>query len=307
MNFQVNLNQLYTFYIITKLQSFKEAASYLNLSAAAVSIQVKNLEQFIGFELFVKKVTRIELTEKGKSLLPTIEKIFYNVEVFNKKILSYQHENENKIIIAINSTPGEVLVPLIYNYVNFHLPEVRILFADGSYDELLNKLREKEISCFIKANDFSYPDIKSQKFIEFEVPFVVSAKNPLAKKKYLQLKDLEKTPILLSPLDSSFSWHIHNFFIENDIPKPPSVAVLSSNFDKSFVMNTEYGAFMNSTLITKELERGDLVEIELEKQPSNLNYYIGYLEESLQNQHMVYLLESLQSINKLSDLEITSS
>lgn len=53
-------------------QSFKEAASELGLTPAAVSYQVKQLEDWIGHQLFMRSVRKVTLSDKGKDLLTAI-------------------------------------------------------------------------------------------------------------------------------------------------------------------------------------------------------------------------------------------
>jgi LysR family glycine cleavage system transcriptional activator len=47
---------------------FKLAAQELHKTPAAISLQVKQLEEALGFELFVRHPRHITLTEKGQEL-----------------------------------------------------------------------------------------------------------------------------------------------------------------------------------------------------------------------------------------------
>lgn len=56
--------------------SFKQAAEELCVTASAVSHQVKNLETFLGFDLFVRKTRALALTEAGSSYYAFLSDIF---------------------------------------------------------------------------------------------------------------------------------------------------------------------------------------------------------------------------------------
>jgi len=56
--------------------SFTQAAGELNLTQSAVSQHVRNLEGFLGRELFVRRTRSLTLTEAGANYLPTVREAF---------------------------------------------------------------------------------------------------------------------------------------------------------------------------------------------------------------------------------------
>ncbi|MGR5542432.1 LysR family transcriptional regulator, partial [Vibrio campbellii] len=56
------------FECVARHMSFTHAAQELYVTQGAVSRQVKQLEEFLGTELVVRKHRSIELTERGKAL-----------------------------------------------------------------------------------------------------------------------------------------------------------------------------------------------------------------------------------------------
>ncbi len=72
------LNSLKCFEAAGRLLSFTNAARELNVTQAAISHQIKVIEEFLGFELFNRYPRRLVLTEQGKSLLPDV------IEAFDK-------------------------------------------------------------------------------------------------------------------------------------------------------------------------------------------------------------------------------
>ena len=56
--------------------SFTRAASELGLTQSAVSQHVRNLEAYLGRDLFIRKTRMLELTEDGANYLPSIREAF---------------------------------------------------------------------------------------------------------------------------------------------------------------------------------------------------------------------------------------
>ncbi|MFC3783908.1 LysR family glycine cleavage system transcriptional activator [Sphingopyxis italica] len=65
-----------TFEAAGRLQNFSRAAEELGLTQAAVSYQVRQLEDRLGRALFVREKGRVRLSETGQRLLPAISNAF---------------------------------------------------------------------------------------------------------------------------------------------------------------------------------------------------------------------------------------
>ena len=70
------LNALRVFEAAARHLSFKEAASELSITQAAVSHQVKSLEEYLGVELFRRAGRGVRLTEAARAALPRLREGF---------------------------------------------------------------------------------------------------------------------------------------------------------------------------------------------------------------------------------------
>ena len=66
------LNSLRAFEVAARLGGFAAAAQELHVTPAAVSYQIKTLEDSLGLELFSRLPRGIQLTSAGQELLPDI-------------------------------------------------------------------------------------------------------------------------------------------------------------------------------------------------------------------------------------------
>nr|GFD07478.1 hypothetical protein [Tanacetum cinerariifolium] len=64
------LNAVRTFEVAARLASFVAAGKELGVSAAAVSQQVRHLEEYFGKKLFVRSGNRLSLTDAGLAIFP---------------------------------------------------------------------------------------------------------------------------------------------------------------------------------------------------------------------------------------------
>ena len=70
------LNALRVFEAAARHLSFKEAASELSITQAAVSHQIKSLEDYLGVELFRRAGRGVQLTEAARACLPRLREGF---------------------------------------------------------------------------------------------------------------------------------------------------------------------------------------------------------------------------------------
>lgn len=80
------LNALRTFEAAARLSSFKLAADELCVTQAAVSRQIRYLEEEMGIALFVRSHRRVDLTESGRKLYRTVHQSLCDIAETSREI-----------------------------------------------------------------------------------------------------------------------------------------------------------------------------------------------------------------------------
>ncbi|MTV40438.1 LysR substrate-binding domain-containing protein [Duganella radicis] len=119
-----SLSGLLDFDCAARWGSFKLAAQELHKTPAAISLQVKQLEEALGFELFVRHPRHITLTEKGQELAATVRRTLAEL---NTKVAALQTGDDERIlrISTTHSLAIKWLVPRIARFTQRH-PELDI-------------------------------------------------------------------------------------------------------------------------------------------------------------------------------------
>jgi LysR family glycine cleavage system transcriptional activator len=98
------LNALRAFEAAARLRSFKLAAQELFVTPAAISQQVKSLEEYLGVELFLRLTRAIELTPAAEAMLPKLREGFDNFSAG----LAQARRAEERGRIAVSAPPNFV-------------------------------------------------------------------------------------------------------------------------------------------------------------------------------------------------------
>ncbi|MCH8303252.1 MAG: LysR family transcriptional regulator, partial [Proteobacteria bacterium] len=80
------LNALRTFEAAARNGSFKHAAEELCVSHSAVSHQIKQLEQYLGVELFIRKARSVEISKLGRAYYPVLRGAFDRIAAGTERI-----------------------------------------------------------------------------------------------------------------------------------------------------------------------------------------------------------------------------
>ncbi len=118
------LNSMKCFEAAGRLLSFTDAAKELNVTQAAISHQIKVIEEFLDVPLFNRYPRRIVLTEQGKALLPTVTEVFDKLSIAVESISEEQSSNMVNVRLA-PSFAAKWLSPRLKYFWKKH-PEINV-------------------------------------------------------------------------------------------------------------------------------------------------------------------------------------
>lgn len=113
------LNALRAFEATARHLSFSRAAEELHVTPAALSHQIRGLEDLLGLKLFVRRPRSIELTEAARLIQPGIRTAFESLRV----AIDQLDQGRRERVLVVSSTPGltaKWLVPRLYRFLAKH-------------------------------------------------------------------------------------------------------------------------------------------------------------------------------------------
>jgi len=186
------LNALRVFEAAARHLSFKEAAAELHITQAAVSHQVKSLEDYLGVELFRRAGRGVQLTEAARACLPKLREGFDALAAAVEMIRERGAETE-LVITAPPVFTARWLMPRLADFSKREPKiEVRVVASSkmvdaGALDSaaLINNLdlRDETSGVEIHLGSGEYPGYRSDKL--FEVSMVLVANPDLVNKENL--------------------------------------------------------------------------------------------------------------------------
>lgn len=147
----ISTDSLRTFVMIVDVGGFAKAGDFLGLSQPAVSLQIKRLEDVLGYKLFKKQGQRQVLNQYGELLLPMAKQMMQ----YNDAILQ-QFTSESitgKVRLGIPSEfAARILPSIIGDFVALY-PEVSLEVKSRLSKHLLSASRQDQFDLVLALNE----------------------------------------------------------------------------------------------------------------------------------------------------------
>jgi LysR family glycine cleavage system transcriptional activator len=177
------LNALRVFEAAARHLSFKDAAAELHITQAAVSHQVKSLEEYLGIELFRREGRGVQLTEAARASLPRLREGFDALAAAVETI----HERSAETELSITAPPvfaARWLMPRLAEFAKLAPDiEVRVVGSSrmvdaGALDSaaLVNDfdLRSETSGVQIHLGAGDYPGFRADRLFSVSMALVAS-------------------------------------------------------------------------------------------------------------------------------------
>ena len=273
MNIDFELYRI--FYVVANHCNITKASEELSISQPAISKSIKNLEEQLGGQLFVRTKRGVVLTEEGKE--------FYN---YIKQAIEYINNAENKFTDLINLETGcikigisttltkEFLLPYLEEFHSLY-PKIDIQIITNLTSDLMPKLRNGLIDIVIlNLNDKNYGnDIDIIKCRKINDCFVVNNKYKDLTLKEVSIKDLNNYPLILQAKGSNTREFLDNIARENGVVLKPNRELASYSLVVEFSKIGLGIGYVTKEYINEAIKNKELFELKIkEKIPSR---YIG--------------------------------
>ena len=263
------------FYTVANVGNITKASNILNISQPAISKSIKNLEEQLGGQLFVRTKKGVVLTEEGKE--------FY---VYIKQAIEYIRSAESKFSELINLETGcirigvsttltkEFLLPYLEEFHN-NYPKIDINISTNVVGELIPKLRNGLLDIVIlNLVDKDYGnDIETKKLKRVTDCFVVNEKYKDLTNKELSIRDLNNYPLILQTKGSSAREFLDILLDKYNIKVTPNMELASYALVVEFSKIGFGVGYVNKDYVKKELKNKELYELKIKENiPSR---YVG--------------------------------
>lgn len=174
-----------------------EVANALCTSQPGVSKHIKDLEDELGLEIFVRRGKRfLGLTDAGKELMEIIDRILIDAGNLRRVADQFAGRDCGRLLVATTHTQARYALPEVVKSFCREFPRVQLALQQGSPREIAAMVIAGEADFAIATEGLDLPDIVSFPCYSWQHAVVVPRHHPLSSLQFLTLEALAEYPLI---------------------------------------------------------------------------------------------------------------
>lgn len=235
------------FLAIAREETISGAAEHLHMTQPTLSRQMKELEDELGKQLFIRGNRKITLTEDGMFLRNRAEEIVNLVEKTESDIMRSDISISGDVYIGGGETKGMRLIAKVIQKCQQEYPDIKFHLYSGNAQDVADRIEKGllDFGIFVEPADVSKYDFL--KLPDKDIWGILMRKDsPLASLKTITADHLKNIPLICS----------HQKLVKNEIS-----GWMNSDFNQLNIVAT-YNLIYNASLVVEE---GNIYALTLDK------------------------------------------
>ena len=209
----MEIRQLKAFLAIAETKTFTAGARQMNVTQAAISMQIRQLEDEVGLPLFTRTPRRVILTEAGEYLLERARKILREHDAAIAEIAEIAGAEYGRLRIGSSSSMfATEQLPGILEKLKAKFPNAEITVSSGTSQVLVERILHGEIDVAFVSLPVETSNVQTELLFSDEIVAIAHPSHPLAKEQVISAAQLAGEPLILGEKGGNTRRMIDDFF-----------------------------------------------------------------------------------------------
>lgn len=294
----MNLDQIVTFLKVYQLGSFQEAADQLYLPQPTVSHRIHQLEKEFGKQLLFRGKGKVKLTEEGKAFLPYARSALAALEAGREAVGCVGDGVYGKLSIGCNNALVKCLLFDALDSFGLKHPQVTTKIYCYSAQELVRMMKRRLFQIGLTRytsndSDLTYLPIRSE-----PMRLLVAPEHPFAMRSRIPLEEMLREPLIVYHRDTEYRKVFD--VVLNQLNVTYTVKYETNNLDliKHLLKRNEAVHFSGPLYMTHEIEKNELVQVEIEHNPFPMSQvFLVFREAELNSLDRIFIRHLLDHLD----------
>lgn len=201
----MELKHLHSFMAVAHERSFTRAAERLHIAQPPLSQRIRQLEEELGAQLFLRNTRKVALTEAGQVFLEEAQKALDQL-AHAVQACQRAHKGEiGQLRLGYSGRASHLLLPRLLMQFRTQFPDVA-LDLDGPHPSglLRDKLLDGQLDVALCFLPLAGPHIESRDYAEIEFVLVMPSEHRLASSGQVDLSAFADEPFVAYPGGQGF-------------------------------------------------------------------------------------------------------
>jgi LysR family transcriptional regulator, benzoate and cis,cis-muconate-responsive activator of ben and cat genes len=194
----MELRHLRYFVAVAEEENVSRAALKLHVSQPALSRQIRDLEDELGFLLLERSAKSMRLTDAGRAFLNEARAVLQRAEDAVKTARAIATGGRGELHVGYAPSLTARILPPTLRAFQAELPNVRVRLHDLSTEEMFAGLREGrlQIAFILRPTTARMRGLAFEELARDSLCLAVAPKHPLAKRRAITLKEVAREPLI---------------------------------------------------------------------------------------------------------------
>jgi len=194
----MELRHLRYFVAAAELENVSRAALRLHVSQPALSRQIRDLEDELGFPLLKRSARSVRLTDAGRTFLAEARAVLQRAEDAVKAARAVATGLRGELHVGYAPTPTVRILPPALRAFQAQLPEVRVRLHDLSTEELLAGLRRGslQIAFLVRPTKAMLRGLRFEELARESLCVAVPPGHPFARLRSVPAERVAREPLV---------------------------------------------------------------------------------------------------------------
>jgi len=202
----LTLKQLRYLVALADARHFRIAAENCGIAQPSLSVQIQNLEEFLGARLVERHRSGVVMTPAGREVVTRARQILLDVQGIVDVSSSSARHLTGTIRLGVKPTLGPYLLPQVVAILHRQNPDLKLYIREGAPHALEQELAHGTHDLILAQLPVISSDLVVERLFREPVYLAVSRDHPLARQKTVGSEDLNGLAILYLTPD----YHLHD-------------------------------------------------------------------------------------------------
>jgi DNA-binding transcriptional LysR family regulator len=256
----MEIRQLRAFLAIAEAKTFTAGARRVNVTQAAISMQIRQLEEEVGLPLFTRTPRRVIMTEAGEYLLERARRIMREHDSALAEIAEVAGAEHGRLRIGSASAMFATRqLPTILQKLKAKFPNAEISVTSGTSQTLVEKIMHGEVDIAFVSLPVESTNVTIDPLFSDEIVAIAHPKHPLAKDKFISAATLAGEHLILGEKGGNTRRMIDEFFDAANV-RPNIMMELSRQEAVNQMVENNMGVgIAGAKTVADEIREGRLV------------------------------------------------
>lgn len=195
----IELRHFRYFQAVAELLHFGKAAEQLHMAQPPLSTQIRQLEEMLGVQLFVRSKRKVELTEAGQVFLEETQKVMAAVARATSAAKQAGEGVRGRLRLGFASSAPFGIFPQVLRDYRQAYPNVLLELQESGSAEQLLALQERRLDFGFVRLPASATNIRVQAIDREAMILALPESHPLSQQEPLRLQEFRQDPFIIFP------------------------------------------------------------------------------------------------------------